>query len=802
MKKNYFLLIGLLLVSANIFSSPLSGTYTINSSSSTGGSNFKTWIDFQQSITSNGVSGSVNVDVLTDEVSSSQIIFGSVSGTSRSNRIVINGHGKKLSANLADAVILLNGVDYLQLDSVIIINTSSNSLAIGIRFKNASDFNTISHCLIEFSNMANATLNSGAYIAFADAANSLIATVNTSCGTYNTIQYNIMRCTLFNSTGPTFGILLKGNASTYSGTAQNNTVRGNIILNFASMGIYMYQTNGNQLVLNDISRIDASSDNCSSTIYGIYSVNAGTSNRSNRIDSNHIHDLPKDSVSQSGNIKTVYAIYTYYVAGKDSLRFSISSNVIQNLFSSQNCYVMSNSYNNYMDVQYNLIDNLDLPIMGNSSAVFYGIYNSYIFGSYRLNNNTIKNCDGGYTWYGIQNFYPRLSDGVQQINGNSIINNLNAYQYRYGIYSYYADKSDKLHQIEIKGNHISKNSTDKYYFYNIYCQYYGDYKITDNTIDQNISTGGYMYGLYFQYYGTYQVERNIIRGNTALGVGIGTVHGISSSDNYGQHLLSNLIVENSGYNATYGIFLSSNQSANYSTEVRQNTISDNGSLSGYAFHSSYPIYCTMPYSKSLDFIGNVLEVVNSNSLFIYLLTGNTLNVDYNSYHVSNINTEYYSTTSNGSDTSLIGWINLSLGSNELNAVNGHFFDSVTYATKWYNNQNNVPSVSYNLLDVYSVARSSSYSDRGAVEYSGVTAVKDIKHEDMQSTIYPNPNRGDVLFINNTGQQQVAILYDITGKILNSFPIQSGINSIESHLTQGIYFVCLSESGQLLKLVVE
>lgn len=800
MKKNYsFLLIAMLAI-FNAIASPLQGNYTIDSSNVTGGVNFKTWLDFQQSIVSNGISGTVNVDVLTDNFSNSQIVFANIDGASASNQITILGHGKELSANIADAVILFNGADYIKIDSLKINNKSSNPLAIGIRFKNNSDYNTINRCLIELSGLTNTIINSGAYIAFADAPNSLTTAVSTSTGKYNTLQYNVMRSTMKNSSGPSFGIVLKGSSVTYVTTAQNNTVIGNIISNFAYMGIYMINTNGNQLLLNDISRMDADSFNCSSTIYGIYSKDAASANRSNRIDSNHIHDLPKDSFNQGGSISTLYGIYTNYITGNDSLRFSISGNVLENLFANLNGYIMNNSYNYFMDVQLNVADNIDLPISSSSGINFYGISNSYIYGSYRINDNTIKNCDGGYIWYGIQNIYPRLASGVQQINENVITNNLDAFYSRYGIYSYFADKSDSMHQIEIAGNQILGNNKVNYYIYNIYCEYYGNYIIKDNVIKNTNSNAFYVYGMYLKYYGNYFIERNIIRGNIASIANQGKVYCIYSDQNYEQHYLSNLMVENVGYGATYGLFVTGGTSNNYVHEIRQNTISNNGSVSANALHSSYPVYYYLPYGK-LDFIGNVIDVKNSNILYFYLYTYNALKVDYNSYHVNNINTEMYMTSSSG-DSMISDWVNRNSSSNELNALSGHFFDTVSYATKWFNNQNNVPSVSYNLNDVYSVSRNSNYSDRGAVEYSGTTSVKKIENLVNGCTMYPNPNKGDILYINNTGLLQDANIHDVSGKLINTFQLNSGINCLETELTKGIYFIHLNQSGQTLKLIVE
>ena len=193
MKKNYTLLLFTCLLFLNAFSSAKVGNYTIDSSKATSGTNFNTWVDFQQSIVSSGVSGMVYVDVLTDDLSNSQIVFAAIPGVSNANRIFINGHGKKLTANISDAVILFDGADYLQVDSLQIENSSTNPLAIGIRFKNNSDYNTISRCFIELSGLANTSANSGAYIAFADAANALTTASNKSTGSYNTLQYNVMQ---------------------------------------------------------------------------------------------------------------------------------------------------------------------------------------------------------------------------------------------------------------------------------------------------------------------------------------------------------------------------------------------------------------------------------------------------------------------------------------------------------------------------------------------------------------------------------------------------------------------------------
>lgn len=53
----------------------LSGTYTIDSTAATSGTNFANWTDFRSSIVTNGVNGAVTVNVVTDRIETGQISF-------------------------------------------------------------------------------------------------------------------------------------------------------------------------------------------------------------------------------------------------------------------------------------------------------------------------------------------------------------------------------------------------------------------------------------------------------------------------------------------------------------------------------------------------------------------------------------------------------------------------------------------------------------------------------------------------------------------------------------------------------
>jgi hypothetical protein len=68
----------------------LSGSYTINSASTTGGTNFANWSAFASAIGTSGVSGAVKVTVMTDETTASAVQFNAISGVSSTNTVTID----------------------------------------------------------------------------------------------------------------------------------------------------------------------------------------------------------------------------------------------------------------------------------------------------------------------------------------------------------------------------------------------------------------------------------------------------------------------------------------------------------------------------------------------------------------------------------------------------------------------------------------------------------------------------------------------------------------------------------------
>ena len=102
----------------------LSGTYTINSASSTSGTNYSSFGAFASAINSSGVSGPVTVNVVKGSGPYVEKVTFTASGTS-SNTITINGNGETIRNT--GTIIYMNGADYFTFDNLDIVNTGTGT---------------------------------------------------------------------------------------------------------------------------------------------------------------------------------------------------------------------------------------------------------------------------------------------------------------------------------------------------------------------------------------------------------------------------------------------------------------------------------------------------------------------------------------------------------------------------------------------------------------------------------------------------------------------------------------------------
>ena len=366
--------LGALLVAGSA-SAQLSGTYTINSASSTSGTNYASFTALASALNSDGVSGAVTINVVAGSGPySQQFNLNAISGSSATNTITINGNGEKIKANTP--IIQLNGTDYIAFDDLV-VEQIGNTNGKMFRAYNNVKFVTINDC--EFiAPSGNAYSGypgyyTSTYIWF---GNHNYYYQNPSDKSTNiTITNNKLwkGNSSVNGIGKNIGIMLAN--STSATAAQNSVIKGNDIQDIGQYGMYTKYVCGIDIEMNDVHN----DNNTNSTqCYGIYVYDYFFSGASAvKINANKIHDLGKN---RSYAYMSLYGIYAYgYYAGVD---FNITNNVI------------------------------DL----NGPYYMYGIY-AYAYratGDHDIVNNTIRmsgNVTYSYTrHYGIYNYYAPSGD--------------------------------------------------------------------------------------------------------------------------------------------------------------------------------------------------------------------------------------------------------------------------------------------------------------------------------------------------------------------------------------------------------
>jgi hypothetical protein len=333
--------------------------------------------------------------------------------------------------------------------------TASTSAKV-LHFYNRADYNTIEKCTLQFSGITTSqtsTSTGSAYVWFSTAATTLSGTTSYN-GIQNTINGCLMRTTNSNSPGPTYAIGNYGSSSVYSNNASNNTFSNNTIQNYHYYTYYTFYTNGDQLIGNDISRENATSNNAFQTQYLFYSYYTYSTNRATKIDDNKVHDIPFKGAT-SGFTSTFYGLFAYYNYGNTSNYFSFSGNTFDNFVTNSTSYGTYCWYNYYFKMDNNKM--LNWKSLGTSAH--YTFYTYYSYNDFTFSKNQIKNCFTKGSTYWAYHFYPTQV----RANDNIIKNNVTAdgsTAFTYGLYIYKMNSTAYVDEIE--RNVIDSNTVGSY----------------------------------------------------------------------------------------------------------------------------------------------------------------------------------------------------------------------------------------------------------------------------------------------------------------------------------------------------
>ncbi|MBR9918976.1 PKD domain-containing protein, partial [bacterium] len=460
-----------LIFSGSLAMAQLSGTYTIDSSMATSGTNFASFTDFADTITTYGVSGAVTVNVVANSGPYNENFeLTAINNTSSTNTVTINGNGNTISAS--GWVVEFDGADYVTIDNLVInANGTSNGTG-GVWLHNSSNNNTISNCEIIVSAFTGTTTGT-AYVWLSNSSTSLTSGTH---GINNVFEDNYMWGGGTSGVGPYYGVAEYRSSSS---TTSNTILDGNEIRDVYYYYTYFYYSRNVQVIDNDLHTNRVGSPNN----YGFYNYYGYKST----YNGNQVHDMDPSSY--------MYVSYLYYCYGTSSDYSTYSNNEFYNLESN---YIYYNRiyYSDYTNVENNQVYDNEA-----SSYNYYGYYIYYSDYNNIINNTFTNNESGNYNYYGYYLYY---STNCELIDNKFTKNKASNYNY-YGFYVYYSGNTT------VQGNEYGDNSAN-YNYYGFYLYQSTNLDVLENKYYGNAATYNY-YAFYTYYCANSDIKYNEYYGN-------------------------------------------------------------------------------------------------------------------------------------------------------------------------------------------------------------------------------------------------------------------------------------------------
>lgn len=638
-------------------SAQLSGNYTIGGS---GSKNYSSWELFAADFNKNGVSGPVVVEVQSSLALTSNIEFKQHASnkTTSTNTLTIKGNGYQVKSSLDSEMIYLNGVDFLYLKKLKLLNESKNLRSVGIRFSNGADSNVIDSCTILFSGItAHNGKDTGAYIAFARSGNNITAVGSAHNGKGNLIRGCTLSTSGSGALAPIIGILDQQGRTDFSKSVSGNIITGNKIRNFFSVGIWVRYVNSEWVDGNELSRLDASSSDAVDTmVSGVYVRFAQSSSRAFKIENNKMFSLPYPSASFTSmtyGINVFLGVDAALISGNSSVSASISGNIIEKNMIKGRIFGVFSQYGDRTVLNRNV-----LRYNKSENGYSYGIYAN--FGSdCHLESNVVLSNDFG-------------SKGTKGVGA---------------LIFAYAVKNGFWNRMNVSGNRVDSNTS----------------------LEQ-------IFGISLFQGGNWLVKSNRVADNSSIGNwGLGTGLYLNTVGNV--EVVGNIFAKNNGDGESYN-FISVNYNAIGHLKISGNTIVSDDF--GNSNTTSSCVYTDD--DSQIDLIGNILEAKGDGAVYMaYLFSyGVAGKVASNSFKIApSIAADIYALGTNYY-TSFSTWVGDTYVDENNEIVENEFvnYNKGDYRSKQIKNQNNVEIsnvVSDGKVDFLGKNRHKVYCDRGAYE---------------------------------------------------------------------------------------
>ncbi|MDA8901691.1 right-handed parallel beta-helix repeat-containing protein [bacterium] len=362
MKKNYFLLLVTMLLGLGSFAQ-LSGSYTINGATATGGTNYQTFQAAVSALNTSGVSGPVTFNVAAGTYTG-EVLIGTITGASATNTITFDGGTagativNNTSSSSTGTIRFLNASYTTFMDLNINAGTGYGRV---VYFDGSNDFITFKKC-----NVTTRTGTSSAYACF----------YNESGTTNLSNNITIDSCVMTNGYYGA-GYFYGGNTSTWE---QNLTFTNNTVQDFYLYGVYAYYQENMVMSNNEFNQLSSAT----SSGYGPY-----FRAKSSEVSYNKIN------LFSTG---TQYGLTPYYCDGTAAAPTRVFNNMVRTSSTGTGTRYGARIYNcKFTDFQYNTLSG------GTTTGTHYGMYHygTATYGPNNIQNNIVTTDAGGSNHYAV-----------------------------------------------------------------------------------------------------------------------------------------------------------------------------------------------------------------------------------------------------------------------------------------------------------------------------------------------------------------------------------------------------------------
>ena len=347
----------------------LAGTYTIDKTQPTGGTNFASFTAAAAALNGGGISAPVRLNVLNGPYTE-QFSLGVIPGVSATDTVLVDGGTARQTLSYAGtagqpAAVLLNGTDYVTLRNLTIDVSAGVTYGIGVHLVGQANNNRVSGCVV----LAPATATSSTANAGIAASGSLTSASTAGDANNFRVENNVI-------SGGYYGIILTGTSTTARTTGIR--VTGNEVRDFYTYGIDVENTSGARILANDVHRTTRPDV---STFYGVYLVGSvGTA-----VERNRIHDSFTGAPADTG---TGYGLYATTSDGAAGTENDFVNNLVYHFNGAGTEYGIYNSGSDFARYYHNTIA-LDNPNAA-GATLSYGFYQTTLATGIDFRNNLVS----------------------------------------------------------------------------------------------------------------------------------------------------------------------------------------------------------------------------------------------------------------------------------------------------------------------------------------------------------------------------------------------------------------------------